>query len=59
MGTPTSPEDETVVDAARWLADQAEPPRAAVPELKRRFGLSAVQACEAIKLTEQYRRAND
>lgn len=59
MDMPTSSQNETVVAAARWLADQAEPPRAAVPELKKRFGLSAVQACEAIKLTEQYRRAND
>lgn len=39
-----------VAEAASWLADQKKPPRAAVPALKQRFGLSAVQACEAIKL---------
>lgn len=44
--------------AARWLAQQSEPPRAAVPELKKRFGLSAVQACEAIKLADEHRRSN-
>lgn len=34
MDSPTSPQNEIVVEAARWLAVQAEPPRAAVPELK-------------------------
>ncbi len=55
MDTPTFPQNEIVVEAARWLADQAEPPRAAVPELKKRFGLCAVQACEAIALANRVR----
>ncbi|HEV7247964.1 MAG TPA: hypothetical protein VGN93_13350 [Shinella sp.] len=41
--------------AARWLAEQAEPPHPAVPALKSRFDLSAVEACKAIALAQHYR----
>lgn len=53
----TSPEDErNIVNAGAWLAGQNDPPRAAVPILKERFGLSALQACEAIKHAQMLRR---
>lgn len=47
--------------AAQWLADVPEPPHPIVPALKQRFGLSAVQACEAIAMAERmrvYRKAH-
>jgi len=44
-----------VVAAAQWLADEQEPPAMAVPVLKERFGLSALQACEAIRLAQDLR----
>ncbi|MCV3734991.1 hypothetical protein OCK02_02150 [Rhizobium sp. TRM96647] len=47
-----SPQVQT---AAMWLADQAEPPRLAVPVLKERFGLSALEACQAIAIAERFR----
>ena len=40
--------------AAIWLADLSEPPRMAVPELRNRFGINAVQACEAIALARKF-----
>lgn len=47
--------------AARWLRSQTVPPRLAVPALKERFGLSAVEACEAIAAARglPVRRASD
>ncbi len=38
-------------EAARWLASvpQAERPRPIVPAMRQRFGLSAVDACQAIR----------
>nr|WP_209848685.1 hypothetical protein [Rhizobium herbae] len=36
--------------AARWLALEPSPPRPVVPALKERFGLTALQACEATAL---------
>lgn len=44
-----------VVVAAQWLADQKEPPPQAVPTLKEHFGLSALEACEACKLAQNFR----
>ncbi len=46
---------EAVLVAAQWLADQVPPPRLAVPVLKERFGLSALQACEAIAMADRFR----
>lgn len=49
--TPRSlPHAPAVVEAARWLADQSNPPHPIVPELKDRFGLKVAHACEAINL---------
>lgn len=44
-----------VVGAAQWLAEQKDPPGMAVPILKAQFGLSALEACEAIRLAENFR----
>jgi hypothetical protein len=44
-----------VEEAARWLADQHQPPRPIVPALRERFGLSAVESCEAAAMAEKYR----
>jgi hypothetical protein len=43
--------------AARWLASQSAPPHHVIPELRRRFGLSAVEAIEAIRQAAKLRRA--
>lgn len=54
----TPPEHEhsaQVEQAAQWLADQANPPRPIVPALKSRFGLSAIECCEAAALAERFR----
>lgn len=49
MITPLSPisEDPTLA-AARWLAVQPEPIPHVIPALKERFGLTSLQACQAI-----------
>ncbi|KQV39177.1 MULTISPECIES: hypothetical protein [unclassified Rhizobium] len=39
-----------VAEAAEWLAAQPGPLPHAVPMLKERFGLSGLQACQAIAL---------
>lgn len=46
---------EAVMLAAQWLAEQMEPPRPVVPNLRRAFGLSAPEACEACALAQTYR----
>ncbi|MCV3738358.1 hypothetical protein OCK02_19310 [Rhizobium sp. TRM96647] len=46
---------EAVLAAAQWLAEQVPPPRLAVPALKERFSLSALQACEAIAMADRFR----
>ncbi len=46
---------EAVVQAAQWLADQNPPPHPIVPALRSRFGLSALEACEAVALSNRYR----
>ncbi|PBB21145.1 hypothetical protein [Mesorhizobium sp. WSM4313] len=47
--------DEAVTLAAEWLRKHRNDPRdrAIVPDLKTRFGISASQACEAIRLSRQ------
>lgn len=47
--------NEAVIVAAQWLADQREAPRLAVPELRARFGLTALEACEAIAKAQNFR----
>lgn len=45
--------DEPIRAAACWLAAQPEPPAHVVPALKQRFGLTGLQACQAIALARQ------
>lgn len=48
-------DNQQVIKAAQWLADAREPPPQAVPTLKQLFGLSALEACEACKLAQNFR----
>lgn len=50
---------EAVSLAASWLANEQNDPtgRAIVPEMMQRFGLTAVQAVEAIQRAQMLRRA--
>lgn len=51
MSTALSDANEDVISrAARWLAGEAAAPAHVVPTLKARFGLSSLQACQAIAL---------
>lgn len=45
--------DEPMSAAARWLAAQPEPIPHVIPALKERFGLTGLQACQAIALARQ------
>lgn len=47
--------NEAVLVAAHWLADQTETPPQVVHILCTRFGLSALQACEACKMASNFR----
>ena len=50
-----------VEQVAIWFADLRDPPHPVVPALKERFGLTAVEACEAIASADRmriYRRAH-
>ena len=44
-----------VEQAAIWFADQKEPPRPAVPALKARFGLTTLEATEALAMAQRFR----
>ncbi len=58
MTSLTPPEhehSEAVILAAQWLAEQNPPPKPIVPALRERFGLSALEACEAAALSNKYR----
>jgi hypothetical protein len=48
---------DTVLMAAQWLAQQQQPPRPIIPHLRQRFGLSALEACEACGLASSVRVA--
>ena len=48
-------QSEAVVQAAQWLADQNPPPHPAIPLLRSRFSLSAVEACKAIAMAQRFR----
>lgn len=52
--------DVAVQAAAEWLVKGRDPTgMAIVPEMKVRFGLTALQACEAIRTAQQLRRGGD
>ncbi|RVG20275.1 hypothetical protein CN231_05535 [Sinorhizobium meliloti] len=44
-----------VESAAKWLAEQEEPPHHVVSILKEKFGLRALEACRACALANQFR----
>lgn len=44
-----------VESAAKWLAEQDEPPAHVVSVLKEKFGLRALEACRACALANQFR----
>ncbi|TDX88470.1 hypothetical protein EDE05_102447 [Neorhizobium sp. R1-B] len=48
-------QSDSVVVAAQWLADEQQPPQPIIPELRRRFGLSALEACEASAMAQRFR----
>ena len=50
-----NPDNATVEEAARWLADRPNPPRPIVPALRERFGLSALEATEACAMAQRIR----
>lgn len=45
--------DDPMRAAALWLAAQPEPIPHVIPALKERFGLTGLQACQAIALARQ------
>ncbi|AWI58996.1 hypothetical protein [Sinorhizobium fredii] len=49
------PDNPAVTSAAKWLADQNPRPKPIIPELRKRFDISALEACEAAALAEKYR----
>jgi hypothetical protein len=55
--TPPEHENSDIVEeAARWYSETGRPAELpAVVLLRRRFGLTALQACEAIALAQKYR----
>ena len=57
MNEPTERKDvdEAVVAAARWIAEN-EPRQDIIPQIKTRFGLTAVEASQACALAARYRQ---
>ncbi|TCN25886.1 hypothetical protein EV184_118110 [Sinorhizobium americanum] len=54
--TPPEHQHSAVVEcAAMWLSEQNPTPRPIIPELRRRFDLSAIEAIEAAALAQRYR----
>jgi hypothetical protein len=48
---------DPVARAAQWLAGQPSRPHPVVPALRQRFGLTAPQAVQAIRMAAAMRRA--
>lgn len=46
---------ESVIVAAQWLADEKSPPHPVIAHIRQRFGLNAVEACEAAALAQRFR----
>lgn len=54
--TPPEHEHSAVVEeAADWLSKQDPAPRPIIPELRRRFDLTSLQATEAAALSHEFR----
>lgn len=54
-GAPSAPPTSIVLGAAQWLATQIPPPEHPLPELRGRFDLSALEACQACELAGRLR----
>jgi hypothetical protein len=52
---PDHEHSEVVLEAAAWLASQEPAPQPIIPELRKRFPLSALEATEACALAQKYR----
>jgi hypothetical protein len=46
---------EAVTQAAHWLADRKETPQQVIHLLREKFGITAVQAAQALTLARQYK----
>ncbi|WP_042778692.1 hypothetical protein [Sinorhizobium fredii] len=55
MTCAANPDNESIVIAAQWLADEIQPQRPIIQTLKSRFGLSALEATEACAMAERFR----
>jgi len=44
---------ETVITNAQWLAEQNPNPTSIIPAIRERFGLSALEECEAVALSNK------
>ncbi|MEY9782293.1 arsenate reductase-like glutaredoxin family protein [Sinorhizobium fredii] len=51
------PSEEKVRAAATWLSEQNPVPPHVVNVIKTKFDLKALEACEACKLANEFRRA--
>ena len=54
-GAPSAPPTAIVLGAAQWLATQTPPPEHPIPELRGRFDLSALEACQACEIAGRLR----
>jgi hypothetical protein len=53
--TPKHKHPAAVEQAAIWLADEQSPPQPIIPELRRRFSLSPLEATEACAMAQRFR----
>ncbi|EUB95591.1 hypothetical protein PMI07_002079 [Rhizobium sp. CF080] len=55
LSPPEHQHSAAVEQAAQWLADEQSPPQPIIPELRRRFDLSALEASEACAMAQRFR----
>ena len=55
LSPPEYGHNEAVVLAAQWLADEPTPVQPVISAMRTRFGLTAVEACEAAALANSFR----
>lgn len=51
----TGLDHESVEQAAMWLSEQLPTPHPVLPVIRERFGLTALQGCEALALAQKFR----